>query len=105
FIAGASFLGFSGILCGMLTFIWMRQKIAPWEGYPLPRSTFLFMMYFIFTMLGIQLISFYLEVEHQLSLASGIANTAHFAGAAIGLLLGRLSFFSWNAANSQKGLK
>lgn len=104
-VSGANFLGFSGILCGMLAFIWVRQKKAPWEGYPLPRSTILFMLYFILTMLGIQLISFYLEVAHQVSISPGIANTAHFAGAFSGALLGYFSYFSWNAAKSLKGGK
>ena len=34
-VGGVNFMGFSGIVCAMLTFICMRQKIAPWEGYPL----------------------------------------------------------------------
>lgn len=94
-MGGANFIGFSGILCAMLTFIWMRQTIAPWEGYPLEKSTIAFLLVFILAMFSIQLISYYLEASHQMSISPGIANTAHLSGAAIGLLLGRLSFFAW----------
>lgn len=96
-MSGANFLGFSGVICGMLTFIWMRQRTAPWEGYPLQRSTFLFMIYFILAMLLIQSFSFFFEIKNGTILSPGIANTAHIAGAALGLLLGRLSFFSWKS--------
>lgn len=96
-MSGANFIGFSGILCGMLTFIAMRQKLTPWEGYPLQRSTFNFMMYFILAMFGIQLVSFFLEVEKLTSVIPGIANTAHLSGAALGAILGSLPFFSWKA--------
>ncbi len=34
-ISGPFFLGFSGVVVGMAGFIWMRQRVAPWEGYPL----------------------------------------------------------------------
>ncbi|MEI8125734.1 MAG: rhomboid family intramembrane serine protease [Parachlamydiaceae bacterium] len=102
-VTGSAFLGFSGILCGMLTFIWMRQKVAPWEGYPLERSTFFFMMYFILTMLLIQCVSFYMEIEHNISISPGIANTAHFSGAIVGALLGCLPFFSWKTSQILKG--
>jgi len=94
-MSGPNFIGYSGILCGLLTFIWMRQKIAAWEGYPLQKSTITFMMFFIFSMFAIQIFSFYLEIHHDLSIAPGIANTAHLSGAAFGAFLGRLPFFSW----------
>lgn len=94
-MTGPDFIGYSGIICGMLTFIWMRQKIAPWEGYPLQKATINFMVFFILAMLAIQVVSFYTEVYHQLSISPGIANTAHLTGAALGAILGRLSYFSW----------
>ena len=34
-MSGSNFIGFSGVLCAMLTFIWMRQKKTAWEGYQL----------------------------------------------------------------------
>lgn len=95
FAGGSNFLGFSGILCAMLTFVWMRQRRFPWEGYQLQPSTFGFMMFFLFTMLAIQLVSFYTEVHFNQSIAPPIANSSHMSGLAIGLILGRLNFFSW----------
>lgn len=94
FMGGANFIGYSGILCGLLTFIWMRQKVAAWEGYPLQKTTVTFLLFFIIAMFTIQVFSFYLEIQHELSIAPGIANTAHLSGAAIGAVLGRLSFFA-----------
>lgn len=93
-VGGFSFLGFSGILCSMLTFIWIRQKKAAWEGYFLQPSTFGFMAIFIFLMFGIQIGSFFLEAYTGTSIPSGIANTAHLTGGVLGLILGKLDFFS-----------
>jgi GlpG protein len=94
-MSGSNFVGFSGILCGMLTFIWVRQNQTPWEGYQLDRLTFSFMMFFILGMALLQVLSFVLELFFQIDIAPNIANTAHLSGAFIGLLFGRLEFFSW----------
>lgn len=94
-MGGPNFIGFSGILCAMLTFIWARQRIAAWEGYQLDGMTMGFMMFFIFSMFAIQGVSFYLEIHNQASITPGIANTAHISGAIIGYVLGRIPFFSW----------
>lgn len=93
-MGGANFVGFSGVLTAMLTFIWMRQTLAPWEKYDLQRSTFLFFMVFIFGMFFIQTTAFGLEIFTGYTLPTFIANTAHIAGAAFGLLLARISFFT-----------
>lgn len=95
FMAGPNFIGFSGVLCAMLTFIWVRQKRAAWEGYQLQTSTFTFIMVFIIAMFGIQLLSFLLEIFNKASFSPGIANTAHLSGAALGAILGRLDFFAY----------
>lgn len=94
-MGGPNFIGFSGVVCGMLTFIWARQKISAWEGYQLEKSTMLFMVFFILSMFSLQLISFYLEANQQSPISPGIANTAHLSGAALGYVLGRLPFFRW----------
>lgn len=93
-MTGPNFLGFSGVLCAMLTFIWIRQRKAPWEGYQLQRSTFLFILIFIFGMFALQSLAFGLEVYTKHSVGVSIANTAHIAGLIIGLILGNLPTFA-----------
>lgn len=95
-MTGANFLGFSGIVCAMVTFVWARQQAAPWEGYLMQPSTFNFIVFFVLLMLGLQTLSLLLEVTMQKTLPVNIANTAHLAGAAIGYLMGRLNFFATN---------
>jgi GlpG protein len=94
-MSGINFLGFSGVLCAMLTFIWVRQRRAAWEGYQMQGGTFAFVAFFILAMFALQLSSFLFEVFGTLSIPSGIANTAHLAGALIGYILGRWNFFAW----------
>lgn len=94
-MSGYLFLGFSGIVTGLAGFIWMREKIAPWEGYPLQRSTILFLVFFVLAMFVLQMLSFFVQLFTNLSFILNIANTAHIAGAVIGALLGRLSWFAW----------
>lgn len=94
-MGGPNFIGFSGVVCAMIVFIWIRQKKAPWEGYLLHPSTMLFITVFIFAILGIQMISFGMEISGMRPFAPGIANTAHLAGGFIGYLLGRTRYFAW----------
>lgn len=94
-MSGSNFLGFSGVLCAMLMFIWIRQQKAPWEGYQLQRATMGFMMVFILGMAAIQLLSFIFELTMKMSLTPGIANTAHMSGLVIGGILGKIDFFGW----------
>lgn len=94
-MSGPNFIGFSGILCGMLAFIWIRQKTAAWEGYQLDKMTLVFMLLFIMSMAAIQLFSFFMEKTFSLAFAPNIANGAHLAGGLMGFFLGRLNFFSW----------
>ena len=92
----ANFIGFSGILCAMIAFVWIRQKRAPWEGYQLHPSTFNFISIFILALFAIQVVSFVIEVTTNQPAFIGIANTAHLAGAAVGFALAHLKFFTWN---------
>ncbi|MBA2728994.1 MAG: rhomboid family intramembrane serine protease [Parachlamydiaceae bacterium] len=94
-VGGSNFLGFSAILCAMLTFVWVRQRRSPWEGYQLERSTFGFMMFFLFTMLAIQVTSFYTEIAFGQAIAPPIANTGHMTGLLLGYILGHFNFFAW----------
>lgn len=94
-MSGPNFIGFSGVVCAMLGFIYMRQKQAAWEGYQLQRVTLSFLVFFILMMLGIQTADFFADVLWNAHLTPRIANTAHLAGVAVGLLLGRMNFFAW----------
>ncbi len=96
-MSGSNFLGFSGVLCAMLAFIWVRQRRAGWEGYQLDKSTFTFITFFILFMFALQNLSFFLEVYSNTTMPIGIANTAHLTGAFIGFILGRMQFFTWHA--------
>jgi GlpG protein len=94
FVSGPFFLGFSGALVGMAGFIWVRQRRAPWEGYPLPAMTALFFLVFVLAMLFLSLISFFLQITALSSLTPNIGNTAHITGGLSGMLLAKFSFFS-----------
>jgi GlpG protein len=93
-VSGPSFLGFSGVIVGMAAFIWMRQKAAPWEGYPLSRGVLLFLLLFVAAMVGLGVLTFFLKAFSLLEIAPMIANSAHVVGGIVGMLLGRWSFFA-----------
>jgi GlpG protein len=93
-MSGPYFVGFSGIVVGLAVFIWARQQNAPWEGYPLPRSTFLFLLLFVAAMMLLDLLSFLLQLFQLTTLPLTIANTAHVVGGLAGLALGKWNFFS-----------
>ena len=80
---------------GLAGFIWSRGKIAPWEGYPIQKSTLLFLVLFVLAMFGLQFTSFILHLFSDVNFSPNIANAAHITGAVLGALLGRLSLFSW----------
>lgn len=94
-MSGFEFLGYSGVVAGMLGFIWVRQKRAGWEGYNLNRGTLTFIAFFILFLLGLQILSFLIEIFANKTMPIGIANTAHLVGAFIGIILARLKFFAW----------
>lgn len=93
-MSGPYFLGFSGVITGLAAFIWVRQKKAPWEGYPLQRSTALFLFYFVLILFFVSIVCFILQAFGGTDFASSIANTAHMAGGLLGFVLGRCSFFA-----------
>lgn len=94
-VGGPFFIGYSGVVMGLAGFIWSREKLAPWEGYPVQKSTFLFLTFFILAMFGLQFSSFILQLFTSIQFSPNIANTAHIGGALVGALLGRTSFFAW----------
>jgi GlpG protein len=92
-MSGPDFLGISGVICGMLGFIWARQHRAAWEGYNLVPGVISFMLFFILAIMGIQMISFFLQIYKNINFMPGIANTAHITGGLVGYLLGCLNIF------------
>ncbi|MDE3046020.1 MAG: rhomboid family intramembrane serine protease [Verrucomicrobiota bacterium] len=92
-MSGPFFLGYSGVIMGLAGFIWMRERIAPWEGYPVQKTVLSFLFFFILALFGLQFGSFLLLVFTSIDFSPSIANTAHVVGALVGALLGRLSFF------------
>lgn len=97
FISGPYFLGFSGIVIGLVGFIWVRQKIAPWEGYPLRKVIVVFVLVYVAALFGLEIFSLLKNVFSKEALSANIANTAHIVGGLIGALLGTLPFFSRGA--------
>ena len=93
-MSGANFIGFSGVITGMIGFIWMRQRKFPWEGYPINKSTIGFITFFVLAMAGLQIISFVMEIRGYNQFTPLIANSAHIAGAFTGIILGYFNCFS-----------
>ncbi len=93
-MSGFSFVGFSGIICGLAGYIWIRQKIAPWEGYALQKGTIAFLMIFVLGIAALQVVSFGLQFFQIANLSLQIANTAHIVGALSGIILARIPGFS-----------
>ncbi|QDT35242.1 rhomboid family intramembrane serine protease [Thalassoglobus polymorphus] len=78
FIVGPNFIGISGVVYGLLGYLWMKQMVSPEEGYAIPDILIVQML--IWLMLGI---SGVLE-----SWGIPVANGAHFGGLLAGMLLG-----------------
>ncbi len=93
-VSGPYFLGFSGVVVGLVGFIWVRQKLAPWEGYPLQKTTILFIAVYIAALFGLEIFSAVKNAVSTSPLSSNIANTAHIIGGLIGALLAFCPFFS-----------
>jgi GlpG protein len=97
-MSGPFFIGYSGIVTGLAGFIWMRERIAPWEGYPLNKATILFLFIFIAAIFALQVTAFFIQILTSSNFAPQIANTAHIVGALIGMFLARFHFFSQRVA-------
>lgn len=93
-VSGPFFIGYSGVVMGLAGYIWMRQKLAPWEGYPLDRRTIFFLLLFIGAMFFLSVASLASQFLFGIHFNPKIANTAHVVGGLIGLWLGRFSFFA-----------
>lgn len=93
FMSGPYFIGLSGVVVGMVGFIWQRQRKAPWEGYPLNKPTILFIVIFVAVMALLEFFAFFMHLFTTFALSPNIANTAHIVGGLVGIGLGRLPFF------------
>jgi GlpG protein len=86
-MGGFPFVGFSGVVTGMLMFVFNRKLRAPREGYDLHSSTAKVLIGFVLIMALVQAFSFALQMMGQSPLNIGIANTAHVVGGIVGGLL------------------
>lgn len=93
-MSGPFFIGYSGIVTALAGFIWMRERLAPWEGYPLNRATIFFLLFFIAAIFLLQVAAFFVQIFTTYNFTPNIANSAHIAGALFGALLARLHFFA-----------
>lgn len=93
-MTGPLFLGYSGVVIGMAGFIWVRQKNAPWEGYPLPKTTSLFLLIFVLAILLLEGVAFILQMTHVIGSGPNIANTAHIVGGIAGMFLAKIPYFA-----------
>jgi membrane associated rhomboid family serine protease len=92
-MSGPLFMGYSGVIAGLAGFIYVRQKEAPWEGYPIHPSTFIFLAIFIFGLAILQAVAFFIAFFGWANLNISIANTAHIVGALMGMALAKLKVF------------
>ena len=74
--SGPHFYGMSGVVYGLLGYIWMKSKYDPSSGLFIDQSTLQFMLFWL-------VICFFM---------TRIANGAHLSGLAIGILLGTSGF-------------
>ena len=76
-VGGPSFGGMSGVVYGLLGYVWLRGRLDPASGLHVDRQTMIFMV-----------IWFFLCLFH---IIPNVANAAHGAGFAVGLLWGGIS--------------
>jgi GlpG protein len=92
-MTGPLFLGYSGVVVGMAGFIWMRQRVAPWEGYPLAKASSLFLFIFVLAILLLEIVAIALQALKVIAFSPNIANTAHIVGGLVGMGLARIPLF------------
>lgn len=95
-MTGPFFMGYLGVICGFLSFIWVRQKIAVWEGYTIHQTSYIIILVYIFAYVSLEAFSFFQMVFTKSPVqGTGFANTAHLMGGLCGLFMGFLPYFSW----------
>ena len=94
-MSGPFFVGFSGVLCGLGGFVWIREKTAPWEGYQVQGATLIFLMVFVLGMMVLQSIAFVSELFSLGKFSvSQLGNTAHVTGLICGCILAKVPLFN-----------
>jgi len=88
-VSGIFFMGYTGVICGLVGFIWSKQRYAPWEGYPLQRGVASLFLITIVGILAMQFVSFTISSCQDIN----FINISHIAGALTGIALGKTSFF------------
>lgn len=74
YVSGPSFGGMSGVVYGLLGYLWIRGKYDPFYGLTLRKEIiWMMLIWFVICLLG---------------LVGNIGNTAHGVGLAVGMLLG-----------------
>lgn len=92
-MSGIFFVGISGVICAMITFIWFRQRKAPWEGYQLAPSTMGFFVAYVLFFFLLEVSSLFAQAFFNISYPVSMANTAHIMGALAGYILAKFDFF------------
>jgi len=82
---GANFGGLSGVVYGLLGYLWIYGRVNPAAGYGIPRPVVIFMLLWL--------------VICWVGLTDLVANEAHFAGLLSGCLLGGAAGF-WRRIRS-----
>jgi len=103
-MTGPLFYGLSGVAVALAGFVWMRESLAPWEGYPIPRTTLHFLAGFVLLAAvvdGLLLLTQF--IQGPLALGIRLANTAHIVGGLVGILLGRLTLMRKRSMFDQQG--
>jgi GlpG protein len=77
FMAGPNFGGMSGVVYGLLGYVWMHAKYNPWAGLHMGKDTVIMMIVWFFLCLS--------------GLMGHIANTAHGVGLVVGVAWGYAS--------------
>jgi GlpG protein len=76
-VSGPNFLGYSGVVYGILSYIWMKVRYSKKYVYVLPESTVYFMIIWMLICL--------------VGIFPGVANTQHVVGFLMGLAVGYVS--------------
>lgn len=82
---GANFGGLSGVVYGLLGYLWIYGRVNPAAGYGIPRPVVIFMLLWL--------------VICWVGLTDLVANEAHFAGLLSGCFLGAMAGF-WRRIKS-----